>query len=130
MSFGRPTVTITNPDGTVVPDPPSPWPDRFAAAASNPDLAEALEVLGKPDTVWWSDLYWVFEIISDAVGGERKIYHELGWATKTELKSFTASAQKARHARSTAVPPRELSLAEAHDFVNRLMARWSSTLDP
>lgn len=57
VNVGRPTVTVARPDGTVVPDPPSAWPDRFAAAASNPDLAEALEVLGKPENVWWSDLY-------------------------------------------------------------------------
>ncbi|MDO3333407.1 hypothetical protein [Mycobacteroides abscessus] len=68
VNVGRPTVTVARPDGTVVPDPPSPWPDRFAAAASNPDLAEAQEVLGKPENVWWSDLYWVFEIITDAIG--------------------------------------------------------------
>ncbi len=77
VNVGRPTVTVARPDGTVVPDPPSPWPDRFAAAASNPDLAEALEVLGKPENVWWSDLYWVFEIITDVIGGRSKIYDEL-----------------------------------------------------
>jgi hypothetical protein len=125
--FGTPTVTVTRPDGTVVASSPSPWPARFAAAASHPDLAEALEVMGKPKDLWWSDLYWVFEIISDSVGSKTKI-HELGWATKTDVKSFTASAQKARHARSTAVPPRELSLAEAKDFVNRLLLAWLTTL--
>jgi hypothetical protein len=53
---GTPTITVTRPDGTVIADPPSPWPARFAAAASHPDLAEALEVMGKPKDLWWSDL--------------------------------------------------------------------------
>lgn len=128
VNVGRPTVTVARPDGTVVPDPQSPWPDRFAAAASNPDLAEALEVLGKPENVWWSDLYWVFEIITNAIGGRSKIYGELGWATKAQVDSFTASAQQVRHARSTAVPPRELSLTEAHDLVSTLVAKWAAML--
>ncbi|WP_236746772.1 hypothetical protein, partial [Mycobacteroides abscessus] len=127
VNVGRPTVTVARPDGTVVPDPPSPWPDRFAAAASNPDLAEALEVLGKPENVWWSDLYWVFEIITDVIGGRSKIYDELDWATKTQVDSFIASAQRVRHARSTAVPPRE-PLTEAHDLVSALVAKWAAML--
>jgi hypothetical protein len=101
--LGTPAVTVTRPDGTTVPDSPSPWPDRFAAAASHPDFAEALEVLGKPNPVWWSDLYWVFEIICDAISGRDKLY-EFDWATRTEVSSFTGSAQKARHARSSAAP--------------------------
>jgi hypothetical protein len=120
------TASVTRPDGTIVPDAPSPWPARLAATATHPDLAEALEVMGKPKDLWWSDLYWVFEIIRDSV--KPKQIHELGWATKTEVSSFTGSAQKARHARPSTVPPKELSLAEAKDFVNRLLLDWLSTL--
>ena len=126
--LGTPTVTVTRPDGTIVPDEPSPWPARFAATASHPDLAEALEVMGRPKLLWWSDLYWVFEIIRDSVKPDE--IHELGWATKTEVSSFTGSAQKARHARSSAAPKKPMSLSEAKDFVNRLLLAWLSTLTP
>ena len=123
------TVTLTKPDGTVVvAGTPSPWPERFAAAASHPDLAEALEVMGRPKLLWWSDLYWVFEIIRDSVKPDE--IHELGWATKTEVSSFRGSAQKARHARSSAAPKKPMSLSEAKDFVNRLLLAWLSTLTP
>ncbi|MDM2351296.1 hypothetical protein [Mycobacteroides abscessus] len=44
------------------------------------------------------------------------------------MDSFTASAQRVRHARSTAVPPRELSLTEAHDLVSALVAKWAAML--
>lgn len=57
-----------------------------------------------------------------------KIYGELDWATKTQVDSFTASAQRVRHARSTAVPPRELSLTKAHDLVSALVAKWAAML--
>ena len=123
------TVTLTKPDGTVVvAGTPSPWPERFAATAAHPDLAEALEVMGRPKVLWWSDLYWVFEIIRDSVKPDE--IHELGWATKTEVSSFTGSAQKARHARSSAAPKKPMALSEAKEFVNRLLLAWLSTLTP
>ena len=123
---GTPTVTVTDPDGNIVFPGPSPWPDRFALARSHPDLVEALEVLGGTEGRWWSDLYWVFEIICDAISGRNKLY-EFGWASRPEIKSFTGSAQKARHARSSAEARSPMSLAEAHDFVNRLLVAWLST---
>ena len=63
----RATATVTRPDGTVVPDPPSPWPDCLTLAATDPDVAEALEIMGRAEPLEWDDLWKLFEIIREAV---------------------------------------------------------------
>jgi len=45
VGMGTPTIVVTKPDGTIVPDPPSPWPDYLALAAANPDVGDVLEMM-------------------------------------------------------------------------------------
>ena len=69
-------------NGNIVPDEPSPWPDRYALTQSHPDLAEALEIMARP-TLEWPDLFNVFEIIRRWVA--EKEMRELGWATRKRV---------------------------------------------
>jgi hypothetical protein len=127
MGMGNPTVTVTNSDGNVVPDQPSPWPDRFALAASNSDLAEVLQIMGQPEPLGWSDLYNVFEIIEHSDSRSEKM-HRLPGMTKASVSRFTGTAGPRRHARPTGVHRNPMSLAEGRDFANRLVIAWMSTL--
>ena len=110
---GTPTVTVTRPDGTVVPDPPSPWPARTRLAESNPDVAELLEIMGQnTQPLNWIDLRKVYEIIEHPIG-ERTLVRR-GWATRRQIKAFGSSANRpdvsgkdARHARVSGNPPKD-----------------------
>jgi hypothetical protein len=52
------------------PPPPPPGPDDIQLAQVHPDVAEALEILGKPDAPPnFGDLYKVLEIVSKNVTG-------------------------------------------------------------
>jgi len=96
---------VTGPDGQPKPDPPSPWPNRFALAATHNAVAEVLDIMGSPEPLGFVELYKVHEIIRDAI--KPKKIPELGWATKADDSAFTRSANRAdvsgssaRHARN------------------------------
>ena len=126
----RATATVTRPDGTVVPDPPSPWPDRLTLAATNPDVAEALEIMGRAEPLEWDDLWKLFEIIREAVKPDT--IATLGWTTAADLDSFKESANRkdvsgdgARHARRSGQPQhRRMPIEEARPFVGNLVTKW------
>ena len=49
-------------DGQHIPAPPAPGPRLMKLARAHPDVAEALEILGKADPAPdWVELYKVFE---------------------------------------------------------------------
>ena len=125
---------VTKSDGTIVGDPPSPWPDRLALAATNSGVAEVLEILARGESLGWDDLYKVFEIIRDSIRPDTIV--GLGWATETEKSAFTASANRpdvsgtdARHARISGAPPtHQMSLAEGRSFISNLVTKWLGSL--
>jgi hypothetical protein len=102
----------------------------LALAATHPEVAEALNIMGQVQPLGWVDLYKVHEIIRDAIQPE-KIY-ELGWAAKADDSAFTGSANRAdvsgndaRHARNSGPPPtRTMSLAEGRSYVSDLVTKW------
>jgi hypothetical protein len=125
---------VTDPSGTVVPAPPSPWPDYLALAATDSDVAEALEIMGGAESLGWDDLYKVFEIIREAVRPDTII--TLGWTSAADLDSFKESANRqdvsgdgARHARRPGRPQhRAMPLGEGRSFVSSLVTKWLGML--
>ncbi|GAB3228705.1 hypothetical protein [Mycolicibacterium hippocampi] len=140
LRMGRPKATITRADGTVVPDPPSPWPSRAELVASRRAVARVIRITARNEDLDWYDLYKIHEIIRDDIKSEdigvegwaNKI-EALGWATKAEDGAFTASADRydisgedARHAvdKHPERPKRTMNLHEGHAYIKRLAKRW------
>jgi hypothetical protein len=125
---------VLGPHGQPTPNPPSPWPDRFALAETNSDIAEALEIMGRTEPLGWDELWKVFEIIREAVKPDTIV--TLGWTNATDLESFKESANhpdvsgdEPRHARRPGQPQhRKISLAEGRSFVSDLVTKWLAWL--
>lgn len=123
-------------DGQLVPNPPSPWPNRLALAAANPDVAEALDIMGRGEPLGWDDLYKVHEIVRHAV--RPSSITDYGWTDKPTDSAFRASANRpdvsgddARHARQSGQRPvRTMSLAEGRSFIGDLVVQWLNHLAP
>jgi len=120
-------------DGQQPPAPPAAGPSYVQLARTHLDVAEVLEILGKanpaPD---WVELYKVFEIVRDSVGGLKPLERQ-GWVTAAALDAFTASANRpdisgaqARHARTSPKPPRKrtMTLIEARQMIGVLVTAW------
>jgi len=130
---------VSTSDGRPPEPEPSPAPPEgplfIQLAASHPDVAEALEILGKSSiSLNWVDLYKLYEIVRSNVGGEKALKQ---WASSADLSAFTASANRpdvsgseARHARSTGarLPKRTMNLAEGEAFIRRLIETWWNSL--
>jgi hypothetical protein len=130
-SFGVATVT----GGVPVEPPPPPGPHHLARNDQN--VRDLLAVVGTAERLSWSDLYKVFEIVRDAVGGGNDGLIATGWTTKVELSAFTGSANhhlvsgihESRHARqSGGLPKQTMSLAEAQAYIRSVARAWLDSL--
>lgn len=131
-------VERTREDGSVeVVDvsPPGPRADEWARLArSNPDIEDALAILGRGE-LRWHDLYHVFEIVEAAVG---ETMFSAGWVTKAAIERFTRTAnsrraigREARHGHDRfAAPKRPLPLAEARSLIVALVRSWLESISP
>ncbi|WP_162834189.1 hypothetical protein [Amycolatopsis circi] len=129
------SVTATVNGKEVLP-PPSQAPELVAVARDHPDATEALSILTKAKgDAGWADLYKVFEIIRENVGGQPRLI-EKQWKTKIEISAFTASANSphvsgsaARHARMQAGKPQHtMSLSEGRAMISDLLIAWLQAL--
>jgi hypothetical protein len=121
--------TVTRPDGTVEPAPPSPMPHYLALADEHPDIAEALDIFSRPEPPGWAELYKVHEIIRDSI--KPKKIHDLGWGEKATDSAFTGSANlpgvsgsDARHARMDGTPKQTMTVAQGRAYISDLMTKW------
>ena len=119
-------------NGVPLPEPPPKGPRYVKLAAQDPDVADALRVLGQSEALDWYDIYKAWEIVEHAVGGWRQV-EARGWATKADIDRLTASANhpgisgdKARHARMPGTPDlnRGMTMSEADALVRRLITNW------
>ncbi|HEY3954611.1 MAG TPA: hypothetical protein VGM53_14655 [Streptosporangiaceae bacterium] len=117
-------------NGVAVPEPPPKGPRYVKLAEQDPDVADALRILGQPEPLDWYDLYKAWEIVEQAVGGSRQVAAR-GWASKADLDRLTCSANhpgisgdSARHARMDGTPKRSMTMSEADALVRRLVATW------
>lgn len=102
---------------------------RAALAARDDNVRQALRRYG--GEVSPVNLYRVFEIIRDAVGGEREIVAR-AWSSQAQtdrfrrtMNSVGALGLDARHGvEKSAPPPDPMSIQEAQEFIARLLERW------
>ena len=119
-------------NGAPVPEPPPKGPRYVKLAEQDPDVADVLRVLGQPGPLDWYDIYKVWEIVEQAIGGSKQV-EARGWATEADINRLTASANhpgisgdEARHARmkGSPNPSRVMTMGEADALVRRLVANW------
>ena len=111
----------------------NPYATWDAAAERDPNVKLALRFFGPAPTS--ENLWKVYEVIRDDVGDKANIIGK-GWATDDQIDSFrsvhypSALGEKARHGiEPTRRPaPRDpMSLAEAREFIRRLLVHWLSS---
>jgi len=101
---------------------------RLSAALHHDDIAKALHFIREPS---WRNLWKVYEIIKDAVGGIKGIV-QAGWATRGDLSLFSQTAQSdkalgdaARHAAKKYKAPEDpMSLSRASKLITDLLRYW------
>jgi hypothetical protein len=116
--------------------PPPPGPRYVQLGRTRPDVAEALAILGRADPAPnWGDLYKVFEIVRENVGGQKAL-EKRGWVTRNEIDVFKASANRkevsgdeARHARWRGSSPRRtMTMVEGRQMIGVLVTAWMESL--
>jgi hypothetical protein len=127
---------ITAVLGGVPQEPPRPGPGYLGLSERNSDVADALNIRGTPGAqLSWSDLYKVFEIVRDSVGGERVIVKN-GWVSQSAISRFKhsanhpeASGDQARHARMSGGPPSQpMWLNQVRWWISSLVQQWFDSL--
>ena len=120
----------------VTQQPPSPAPGYLNAATHHPDVVEVLDLLGKDVVALrWFDLYKIYEIVRDNVGGEQGLIAK-NWVPEAEIKAFRASANlpalsgvEARHARRPpGTPKHTMTLHQARNMISGLVVAWLKSL--
>jgi hypothetical protein len=131
VTAGLVSVQRTHSDGSIEEWRPSdPAPAWLAKAITTPQAARALRLRDK-SPLFWTDLYRLFEVVVEGAGGTDAIV-AAGWASRTQLRRFTHSANsvtvagdQARHGVEPTTPPSDaMTMAEARSLVDILLARW------
>jgi len=125
---------LTTSNGTLQVAPqPSDVESWLSLAKRDKAVADAFHFFGfRRD---WFNLYKVYEIIRDDVGGEVKL-KEKNWVPNKYLKNFTRTAQSreaigddARHASEKPAPPEKnpMTRKEAESLIRKLLRDWLSS---
>jgi hypothetical protein len=130
------TAVVTGPSGTPVQQAPPASSRYLALAARSTDVAEALEIMGRPESLNFAELYKVYEIIEHA--GALKAAMKSAGVPETSRALFSrtanhpdASGADARHARSRQAPPKNpMTIEEALTLIRRLLVAWMDSLSP
>lgn len=130
-----PVTALVN--GVPVQQPAPKAPADLARAATDKDVAELLDLVGKAEALGWDELWKALEIIKVRVGGKAALL-ATGWMTEDEHEEFgyaanhpDASGAAARHARRPPggkVPSRVLSVAEGQQLIRNLACHWLDSL--
>ncbi|MFE3269738.1 hypothetical protein [Streptomyces sp. NPDC059215] len=133
------TGVVTAADQSPPPPPPPPQgPMYMELIKAHADVAEVLDILGRPSvSMTWVDLYKVYEIVRHNVGSDKALKGK-GWVPDSDISAFTGSANRpdvsgseARHARLPgAFPKRTMTLAEGEAFIRTLVVAWWDSLSP
>ncbi|MBE0415062.1 MAG: hypothetical protein IBX36_00770 [Dehalococcoidia bacterium] len=128
----RANATVISPDGTEKKvDQPTNLETWIGIANKYKPVADALHFFRQHS---WVNLYKVYEIIRDDVGGENAIIAQHR-VSKGKLKRFKQTAQSraalgdyARHASKKYKPPAQLmSLSEAKSMIKDILINWMQT---
>ncbi len=117
------------------PAPPDA-PEHFLHAASNSDVAEALDILGQPEPLMWVELYRIMEIVQHS--GQLQAAMDAAGVSKKQMTRFSrtachpdAAGRDARHARSKEQPPKPpMPISEARQMISDLARGWLESLTP
>lgn len=98
---------------------------RRVAAAEDDERIDLVLRLIQSTNLDFIEMYKVFEVIRDAVGGDQNLVAR-GWTMKSQLRRFTRTANaEERHAPgSYARPPNPMTLSEGQAFVAKLADDW------
>lgn len=125
----------------VVPEAPT-LGERYTQLASlHPDVAEALDLLGRDDDpLSWAQLWKVYEVVREHVGGPsrgtaKQVLIGKGWVSQAEIEAFEASANTksisgddARHARGHAPQGSgSMTVEEGRAMISALMQGWANS---
>lgn len=110
------------------PSEPTRVEEWVNLANKDEKVAKALRILGTREKSW-VELYKLLEIVQSDVG--HRIIGD-GWATRTNVSSFThtansvgAAGNDARHAEEVTTPPAiPMSLSEAQTLITGLVMQW------
>jgi len=104
-------------------------PDWIAITEKNENVAKVLRLFGV-GSYDWVDLYRIYEIIGDDMGGSNNIVNKQ-WATKKTIVRFThtanspdASGDRSRHGKGESAPKDPMTIAEAKSFVENIIHNW------
>ncbi len=127
------TAIVTKPNGSEVEEEIEQSDQirhTFALAESDPNVFDALRLYASNE-LNWVDLYKIYEIIKDDVGGLKALFNKR-FVLKKDLRNFSHTAQHpgaigdaARHARVAAeIPENPMSLSEANLLISTMMTKW------
>jgi hypothetical protein len=128
--------SLIDAQGNVVaPSVTLSWTTAIAAIAKTDSaVAKTMRLLAAQDAATWVNLYRIYEVIEDDVGGESGL-RQHGWAPESERRRFKHSANSvaaagdsARHGKElTQTPVNPMSIEEAKAYVNYLLHAWLAT---
>jgi hypothetical protein len=127
-----PIIPLIN--GTPAPSPPLPGPRYAALASVDADVAEVLEIMGRPEAPNWVDLYKVYEIIEYT--GQLKVAMAGAGISSNRASLFVRTAchpdaggPDARHGRSKQDPPKNpMPIGQARAIIGELVVAWMDLL--
>jgi hypothetical protein len=127
-----PIIPLIN--GAPVSSPPPPGPCYAALASVDADVAEVLEIMGRPEAPNWGDLYKVYEIIEYT--GRLKVAMAGAGISPNRASLFVrtachpdASGPEARHGRSKQDPPKNpMPVSQARAMIGELVVAWMDLL--
>jgi hypothetical protein len=128
------TAIVLDSNGTPKPQPPPVAPAYLALAAKDPDVAEALQILGQPSSPRFADLHRILEIVEHT--GLVKSAMQSAGISKASMRRFThtadhpaASGADSRHSRSSQQPPKNpMTTDEARTMIRQLVSAWMDSL--
>lgn len=106
------------------------YSDWVKLGSKNENVKKVFQLINNKDNEPWVNLNRILEIIKSDIGG--KNLYEMGWVTKTTLKSFThtadnpgASGLLARHgASNNPAPSIPMSVGDAKSLVKNVVFKW------
>jgi len=124
-------VSITDTDGNIIEEykPADPVLKWVTAGLTDDSVGKVFRLFGREHN--WAELYRIFEIIENDVGGINEIAIR-GWSSKGQLKTFKHTANSpsavghhARHGKETTEPPKNpMLISEARVLIQTLVHHW------
>lgn len=124
-------LSVVDSEGNVIEEhkPADPIPTWLQASLMDDSVRKVFRLFGQQHD--WVNLYRIFEVIENDVGGINKIA-ENDWSTKTQVKTFKHTANSpnavgddARHGKEHTEPPKSpMLLSEARALVETLVHHW------